>query len=479
MRIFGKEIALWRKQIPQQLSPASSSASGWWSSLFPFLVHEANTGDWQRNIVLAVDCLLAHPIVFACITLIAGDIGKLRPQLRRYDDAKEIYIEVDSPAYSPVLNTPNSYQNRIEFFTQWLISLLAFGNTYVLKVRDNRNVVQQMYILDPRRVVPLVATGGEVFYQLMQDNLADIEAQVTVPATEIIHDKINCIFHPLVGMSPLFGGGLAATQALEIQRNSTRFFRKGATPAGILTIPGSVDADKARKIKETWGSGFTGENAGAVAVLADGAQFKQMTMSSVDSELVKQLNLTSEQICSCFHVPGYMVGVGSAPTYNNIEALSQQYYNQCLQVLIEKIELCLTQGLGMDTAKPTPFSVNFDIKQLLRMDTAARYKANSDAINGGWLAPNEARRDENLPPVKGGDSPFLQEQNFSLEALAKRDAQANPWAPATPPPATPSEPTPAPAEEDASAKAQELTDTFLLEVLNHCREYEAKRHDGI
>lgn len=422
MKVFGKELTLFKKRN-DTLSPAYASGGGWFNALFPWVVHEANTGDWQRNICLSMDCLLSNPIVFACITLIAGDIGKLRPMLMQYREAQDIYVETTSPSFSPVINAPNKYQNRIEFFTQWIISLLAFGNAYVLKVRDQRNVVTDLYVLDPRRVLPLVSSqGGEVFYQLSQDNIADIEHQITVPASEIIHDKVNCMFHPLVGLSPLFGCGLAATQGIEMQRNSVRFFKKGATPSGIIMIPGSVDPVKAQKIKDAWAGGFTGANAGAVAILADGAKFEQMTMKSTDSELVSQLNLSNEQICSCFHVPGYMVGVGSSPTYNNIEALNQQYYNQCLQVLIEKVELCMTTGLNM-----TPYSMCFDIKQLLRMDTAARYKANGEAIKLGWMSPDEARQSENLPPVEGGDTPYMQQQNFSLAALKKRDALPNPF----------------------------------------------------
>ncbi len=39
------------------------------------------------------------------------------------------------------------------------------------------------------------------------------------------------------------------------------------------------------------------------------------------------------------------------------------------------------------------------------------------------MAPNEARRREDLPPVDGGDTPYLQVQNYSLAALANRDAR--------------------------------------------------------
>src|SRR5690606_19264362 len=43
---------------------------------------------------------------------------------------------------------------------------------------------------------------------------------------------------------------------------------------------------------------------------------------------------------------------------------------------------------------------------------------------GGWKAPDEVRREENMPPVPGGDTPYLQVQNHSLAALARRDAES-------------------------------------------------------
>ncbi len=56
------------------------------------------------------------------------------------------------------------------------------------------------------------------------------------------------------------------------------------------------------------------------------------------------------------------------------------------------------------------------------------------------MKPNEARRRAGLAPVEGGDSPMIQQQNYSLAAIARRDAQADPFgkaqpaAPALPPP---------------------------------------------
>ncbi|MNF05849.1 hypothetical protein D3C80_2056750 [compost metagenome] len=70
----------------------------------------------------------------------------------------------------------------------------------------------------------------------------------------------------------------------------------------------------------------------------------------------------------------------------------------------------------------------------------------------GIMSPNEQRKKLDLKPVAGGNSPMLQQQNYSLEALAKRDAQADPFGTSPPPEPQPAEPANDNADE-AEARA--------------------------
>ncbi len=58
--------------------------------------------------------------------------------------------------------------------------------------------------------------------------------------------------------------------------------------------------------------------------------------------------MTAQIVCSVFHVPAYKVGIGELPTHDNIEAQDQQYYSQCLQSLIESIELLLDEAFELE-----------------------------------------------------------------------------------------------------------------------------------
>src|SRR5262249_22511455 len=151
----------------------------------------------------------------------------------------------------------------------------------------------------------------------------------------------NTLYHPLVGLSPIYAAGINAITALRIEQNSARLFTNGAKPSGVLEAPGSISEETAARLKDYWTTNFTGEKAGNVAVLGDGLVYKQMSMTAVDSQLIEQLQWNDGTIAGVFGVPAYMINAGTAPAYNNVEALNQQYYSQCLQIHVEAIELCL------------------------------------------------------------------------------------------------------------------------------------------
>jgi HK97 family phage portal protein len=419
------------------LSPPDGRG-GWWP-----IIRESFAGAWQRNISIDQTAVLANHAVFSCMTLIASDISKLRVKLvQQTEDG--IWEETSRPAYSPVLRKPNHFQTRIQFFESWVLSKLSRGNAYILKRRDNRNVVTALYVLDPNRTQPMIAPDGTVYYELRTDNIAGVERDtVLVPASEIIHDRHNCLFHPLVGLSAIFACGLAATQGLKIQENATHLFANASRPGGLLIAPTRIDPENAKSLKEYWDSAFTGENRAKVAVLGDGLQYQSLTVDPVDAQMVEQLKWTAEVVCSTFHVPGFMVGVGQEPSAGGVQDRTLRYYNQALQVLIEAIELLLDEGLGTGEKLGT----EFDLDNLLRMDGASQMEMLKNSA--GILSPNEQRAKLDKPKVEGGDSPMVQQQNFSLQALAKRDAKDDPFgkdAAATPAP---------PANDDDDPEAQE------------------------
>lgn len=436
MRIPFTGLEIRRTKAVQSITNTGGSlqsvdgSRSWWP-----IIRESFSGAWQSNVEVTISNVTTHPTLFACVTLIASTVAKMRMRLVQEKDG--IWQEVNVPAFSPVLRKPNTFQDQQQFHECWVLSKLLNGNTYVLKVRDNRGTVMQHFVLDPNRVRPLVAPNGDVFYQLGHDALSqlpDTQGYV-VPAREIIHDRWNCLFHPLVGLSPIYACGVAAVQGLNIETNSTNFFGNGSRPGGVLTAPGTISQTTADRLKTYFDENFSGDNAGKVLVVGDGLKYEPMSMTARDSQLVDQLKWSDEKIASTFHVPLFMVSSADYPPYNSVVTLQTMFYSMCIQALAEAIERCLDDGLGLtegDIASKR-YGTEFNRDDLFTMDQTTLMETLEKGRN--YLTPNEGRQALNRKPVEGGDVVLRQQQDFSLEALAKRDAQDDPFGKEAPAPA--------------------------------------------
>src|SRR5262245_27083681 len=124
MRLFGLPIPFTREKA-KALNSVPVGSGGWYP-----IIREPFSGAWQRNMEINTDTASSFHCDFACKTLIARDIAKLRVKLAE-KDKNDIWSEVTNPAFSPVLRRPNDYQTRNQFRDSCDLSNLSCGNNYV------------------------------------------------------------------------------------------------------------------------------------------------------------------------------------------------------------------------------------------------------------------------------------------------------------------------------------------------------------
>ena len=398
--------------------------------------HEFRTGAWQRNLTCAAEDLTAFSAVYACVTIISGDIAKLGLKLWR-DLEGGGRVKATTHPYWRLFHHPNDWQSVVEFVQQWVTSVLLTGNAYVLMRRDARGVVQSLHVLDPRRVRVYVSEQGEPAYRVSEDPLAAVfELQEFVPARDMIHDRMNPLFHPLVGVSPIISAAGAASAGNHILAQSDAFFGQMSRPSGLLIpqTPGVIPPQTIKELKDTWTANYGGAgNAGRVAVLPANMDWKPMVMTAVDAQLIEQLKFSVEDVARAYRVPGFMLGDLTKVSYRNAEQLTRIYHQGCLQYHLERIEWRLDASLEL----ATDVSAEFDLTALFRMESDVRATTSAAWLAAGVKSINEVRAEEGLTPVKGGEKPRLQVQYQPLDAPP----------PAVPPPTEPPPPAGAPAED--------------------------------
>lgn len=439
------------------------------------IIRESFPGAWQQNVVVeSTPNLLAFSSVYTSVSLISDDIAKLRPKLMRVinEERSTEVLDPRSPL-SRILRKPNRYQTTIQFYSQWLVSKLLYGNTYVLNDRDASGRVIAQYVLCPRLVYPLVGEDGSVWYEITSDYIVGVQTGIRLPADWIIHDRMICPFHPLIGVSPLYAAGVSATQGMRIQGNSAKFFENMSRPSGVLTSPQSLTTDTVTAMKEQFEKNFAGGNLGRLLVAGDGLKYEAMSIPPEDAQMIEQLKFTAEDVGRTFKIPLYKLGLG-APPLATVGALNQEYYAQTLQIHIEAIEALQDEALGLTD---NSYEMEFDLEGLLRMDPVSRAERSKTSISAGYMTPNEARLTENLPPTPGGDVCYMQQQNYSLPALQKRDAKDDPFATgggggsnSAPPPPAPSEPPKALPSLQQENDARELTNALIARFLAEAKD---------
>jgi phage portal protein BeeE len=154
-------------------------------------------------------------------------------------------------------------------------------------------------------------------------------------------------------------------------------------------------------------------------------------MTAVESDLIKQQKMSAEQVCSTYGVPPYLVDIGEPPPYANFEPLLLKYHSQCIQSLTKNFEDHLDEGLGLnEKIEGKQYGTEFDIDDLIWMDTATRVASAKGAIEGGMKVDEARWKYHGLGPIPGGDEAYMQQQYWPLKQLAERDVPVIPSSPA-------------------------------------------------
>ncbi len=443
MKIFGFDIS-----VKKAMHTVSDYRGGWRRILEPF------TGAWQQNVEEKRGDLITYPTLYACLNRISSDIGKL-PYTLQQTNQNGTSTTVENPAYSPVLRKPNAFQTQAQFREYWSLTKLTQGNAYILKRRDQRGVVVDLYVLDPERVMPMVSDAGEVYYQLYIDPLNTIPANypaanLIVPASEIIHDRCMVVHNPLIGIPPLAAAYWPALKNMKILRSATEFFANNAQPGGILTAPAGMSEEDAKQVQDYWSANFTGANAGKVAIVGADMKFTAFAMKSIDSQMIEQMKYSDIQICQPFGIKPYKIGLEPPPSGWKSYDVNTEYYGDALQTHIEHMESLLNEGLKVTA----PLSVELNLDPLLRMDEIAKATVETQLVGGKIKQPDEARLRFNLAPTPGGDTLWGQNQDYPLGMLADRKE----WDPAMQTPA------PAPAQEPQAPEISDEDKALIAEA---------------
>lgn len=359
-------------------------------------------GSTSSGVAVTPDAAMRCAAVFACVQVVAEDVAKLPLVLfRRAGDGGKGRA-TDHPLYRLLHDRPNGWQTSFRFreLMQGHVELRGNAYAYISRVRG---VVRELIPIHPDRVQVSQDAGLNLWYKVQG-------VEEPYPAEQILHLR-GLSADGITGLSRIGLAREAIGLALAAERHGGKLFGNGARPGGILSHPGVLKGDAAKRIKESWDATVGGENVYRTALLEEGMTWTQLAMTSEDAQFLETRKYQRSEIASLFRVPPHKIGDLERATFSNIEHQSLEYVIDALQGRVTRWEQDLNESL-LSPREREEYFFSFLLQGLLRGDTQTRYNAYGRAILDGWMNRNEVRVLEDLNPADGLDE-FLQPLNMS------------------------------------------------------------------
>lgn len=397
-----------------------SMAGGWYPSprgerVAPFWGVRSDAG----KVVTAAGSLQIAA-VWACVRLIAETVGSLPLYLYRGRDGEDSILATDSPLYTLISRSPNSYMTSVEFWEMMVAGLLLWGNAYAVKRRLGGRVVS----LDPLRpeFVSVYRTdSGEIRYTFQRaEQIEDFSAN------DILHIKGFSV-DGLVGISPIAVARQTIGRSLATDEAASRIYQSGMSASGFVSYSKSLTKDLREEIRGSIES-FTGSsNIGKVMVLENGMTYTALSINPVDAQMLETRYFNVEEVCRWFGVQPPLIGhVSKASSWaSSLENMILMFVKFGLRPVLTRIEKALGRSLIDPGDRATLFAA-FDTEELQRGDSAARAALYASAAQNGWMKRREIRRRERLPSAAGDDQLTVQSNLVPLDRLSELGGQATP-----------------------------------------------------
>lgn len=208
---------------------------------------------------------------------------------------------------------------------------------------------------------------------------------------------------PIFGRSPLTLAREAIGLAMVMEQHASNLFSRGARPGGTVTFQKGMGEEAIKKSIAAWRTAHESGEGGKTAFLHDGAEYKQIALTSTDAQFLENRAFQILEVARVFRVPPSMLFDLSRATWSNTEQLGKEFLVYCLDPWLCAMESALDRVLFVDGDRGK-FRVRFDRDDMTRADLRTRATTINSLIASEVINPNEGREWIGLGPYAGGET---------------------------------------------------------------------------
>ena len=343
----------------------------------------------------------------AVVSFLADSIAQLPLKLYKRNSETDRQRDRDSVA-AKLLWKPNNDQTEYEFWNALMIEFYLFGTAFVWVIPDRFSESGYQMRIIPRDWIE--DSDAKTVYGLDKITVRTRDGGSTfdIPRSEFVQFKMYCPTAPGSYQGPITALRQTLIEQMQADKFRTQIWKSSGRFNAYITRPKDVapwdDETKKRWVeafRQNWGA--DGGSAGKMPLLEDGMDIKPYQFNSKEAQYAETKQLSREDVAAAYHINPSLIWHTQTQTYASAKDNARALYNDCLgptlQMLQQRINSFLLPMIGAD---PNEY-VEFDLREKLKGSFEERAAILQAAVGGPYMTRNEARADNNLPPIEGGD----------------------------------------------------------------------------
>lgn len=364
-----------------------------------------------KSFIINEQMALSLSAVWSCVRVLSESFATL--PVHTYRAGGNGRTQESDHYLTRLLRNPNRNMTSFVFRQMAMAHVVLRGNFYAFIAKNNR--MEAIELLPIGQDVEIEEVDGELFYkfELGGDNYY-------THSTNILHIK-GFTTDGIIGKSVISAHKDTIGLGISAQRASKDFYDNGSKLQGYIQLPGKLDQDTVKKLRDSWGKTYGGLGKSKTAILDNGAEYKTINLTPEDAKYLETRKYQKEEIASIFRVPPHMIGIMDRATWNNVESMGMEFAKYTMLPYCVNWEEEINTKLLKERDKSTDY-VKFNLDVLQRADIKTRYESYVHAIQNGIKTINEVRQLEDMNPVANGDQHFIQLNMTTIDKVGGEDA---------------------------------------------------------
>lgn len=363
------------------------------------------------SVVTPENCMQS-PTVHAIVTAVSRRfaVTPVHVYQKGTKNGRDTKEKLPNHPVAKLLQAPNSFQTRVDFWQDTTSWYLRYGNFFSYKSRGSTGPIRELLPIAPHRVTVEQDDEWRVTYR--------VDGVKELPQQKILHAR-GPARNGFLGDSPVNDIKTAIALDIAAEKFGWSFFANGAMPLIVFSFlqgsNGFKTEEEATKFRSDFQEKFGGTNRFRGFVLPKG--FDKPYSMPIENDKAQFLETRKYQrtvIAGAFGVPPHLVGDLERATFNNVEQQDSDFTLNVIMPIGRSVEAALERDLLTPEDRNSGVIIRFNFDAILRADFKSRQEGLQIQRRNGVISPNEWRETESMNPISeddGGDE-YIHEANM-------------------------------------------------------------------